>query len=164
MEESYSRKRRIKAAANHTELWVACADSGKQSGYDTLNSYHIGFVLGPCINAKAVILDYGKALSAVTARKDAAEAELLATRLKQLNDERKERHGRRRSGLSEFDRSTEAMTGYRRYLHGCHEKHGGIVASRIPGADTESRHLLLDQCRGRKMKRRDRAFIERIQC
>ena len=53
--------------------------------FDTLNSYHIGFVLGPCINASGR-LDTAKRSLRLLLAKDAAEAELLAARLKQLNE------------------------------------------------------------------------------
>ena len=48
--------------------------------FDTLNSYHIGFVLGPCINASGR-LDTAKRSLRLLLAKDAAEAELLAARL-----------------------------------------------------------------------------------
>ena len=100
--------------------------------FDTLNSYHIGFVLGPCINASGR-LDTAKRSLRLLLAKDAAEAELLATRLKQLNDERKElTQAAVDLACEQIDGSTEANDRVLVvYLPGCHESIAGIVAGRI---------------------------------
>lgn len=100
--------------------------------FDTLNSYHIGFVLGPCINASGR-LDTAKRSLRLLLAKDAAEAELLATRLKQLNDERKElTQAAVDLACEQIDGSTEANDRVLVvYLSDCHESIAGIVAGRI---------------------------------
>ena len=100
--------------------------------FDTLNSYHIGFVLGPCINASGR-LDTAKRSLRLLLAKDAAEAELLATRLKQLNDERKElTQAAVDLACEQIDGSTEANDRVLVvYLPDCHESIAGIVAGRI---------------------------------
>lgn len=100
--------------------------------FDTLNSYHIGFVLGPCINASGR-LDTAKRSLRLLLAKDAAEAELLATRLKQLNDERKElTQAAVDLACEQIDGSTEANDRVLVvHLPDCHESIAGIVAGRI---------------------------------
>ena len=102
--------------------------------FDTLNSYHIGFVLGPCINASGR-LDTAKRSLRLLLAKDAAEAELLAARLKQLNDERKElTQAAVDLACEQIDGSTEANDRVLVvYLPDCHESIAGIVAGRIRG-------------------------------
>ena len=100
--------------------------------FDTLNSYHIGFVLGPCINASGR-LDTAKRSLRLLLAKDAAEAELLAARLKQLNDERKElTQAAVDLPCEQIDGSTVANVRVLVvYLPDCHESIAGIVAGRI---------------------------------
>ena len=100
--------------------------------FDTLNSYHIGFVLGPCINASGR-LDTAKRSLRLLLAKDAAEAELLAARLKQLNDERKElTQAAVDLACEQIDGSTEANDRVLVvYIPDCHESIAGIVAGRI---------------------------------
>ena len=100
--------------------------------FDTLNSYHIGFVLGPCINASGR-LDTAKRSLRLLLAKDAAEAELLAARLKQLNDERKElTQAAVDLACEQIDGSTEVNDRVLVvYLPDCHESIAGIVAGRI---------------------------------
>ena len=100
--------------------------------FDTLNSYHIGFVLGPCITASGR-LDTAKRSLRLLLAKDAAEAELLAARLKQLNDERKElTQAAVDLACEQIDGSTEANDRVLVvYLPDCHESIAGIVAGRI---------------------------------
>ena len=56
---------------------------------DTLSAFHIGFVLGPCINASGRLATAKRAL-ALLDTKDQALAIERAAELKELNDERKE--------------------------------------------------------------------------
>ena len=100
--------------------------------FDTLNSYHIGFVLGPCINASGR-LDTAKRSLRLLLAKDAAEAETLAARLKQLNDERKElTQAAVDLACEQIDGSTEVNDRVLVvYLPDCHESIAGIVAGRI---------------------------------
>ena len=100
--------------------------------FDTLNSYHVGFVLGPCINASGR-LDTAKRSLRLLLAKDAAEAETLAARLKQLNDERKElTQAAVDLACEQIDGSTEVNDRVLVvYLPDCHESIAGIVAGRI---------------------------------
>ena len=100
--------------------------------FATLNSYHIGFVLGPCINASGR-LDTAKRSLRLLLAKDAKEAETLAAQLKQLNDERKElTQAAVDLACEQIDGSGEANDRVLVvYLPECHESIAGIVAGRI---------------------------------
>lgn len=97
-----------------------------------ISSYHIGFVLGPCINASGR-LDTAKRALALLLAEDDAEAEELAHTLKELNDERKDMT---QQGVAQ---AVELIEGGSLkedkvlvvYLPGCHESLAGIIAGRI---------------------------------
>lgn len=97
-----------------------------------ISSYHIGFVLGPCINASGR-LDTARRSMKLLLAKDIQEAKLLASDLKELNDERKtltqqaveEACAMIEGGLYQEDRVLVI------YLPGCHESIAGIVAGRL---------------------------------
>lgn len=97
-----------------------------------LSAYHIGFVLGPCMNATGR-LDTAKRALALLLSRDRAEAVAIATELKELNDSRKELtlKGTREavelienSGMQE-DKVLVV------YMPEVHESLAGIIAGRI---------------------------------
>ena len=99
---------------------------------ENITSYHIGFVLGPCLNASGRLDTAKKALELLSTR-DFAKAALLANELKLLNESRKELTDEgvqaaieqvEQGGLSE-DRVLVI------YLPDCHESIAGIIAGRI---------------------------------
>ena len=97
-----------------------------------LSAYHIGFVLGPCINASGRLDTAKRALSLLNAP-DRKEAVMLAEDLKALNDSRKEmtEQGVRQTvelveGTSLRDDKVLVV-----YLPDCHESIAGIIAGRI---------------------------------
>ena len=97
-----------------------------------LSSYHIGFVLGPCLNASGRLDTAKKALHLLTTN-DLAEAALLANELKMLNESRKEMTD---EGVNAAIRMVEeeGMEEDRVlvvYLPDCHESIAGIIAGRI---------------------------------
>ncbi len=98
----------------------------------TLSAYHIGFVLGPCLNATGRLDTATKALQMLNCD-DFGEAVTIAGELKELNDSRKEmtRQGTEAAiamieegGLCE-DKVLVI------YLPDCHESLAGIIAGRI---------------------------------
>ncbi len=97
-----------------------------------LTAYHIGFVIGPCINASGRLDTARRALNLLGA-KEKARAEELAGDLKALNDSRK---GLTEKGVQEAVRLIEE-TGFKKdrvlvvYLPECHESLAGIIAGRI---------------------------------
>ncbi len=97
-----------------------------------LTAYHIGFVIGPCINASGR-LDTAKRALELLGAESQAEAEKLAGDLKALNDSRKDLTAK---GTAEAIRLVEETSlGQDKvlviYLPGCHESLAGIIAGRI---------------------------------
>lgn len=97
-----------------------------------LNSYHIGFVLGPCINASGRLDTAKRALELLRA-KTKKEADILAGDLKALNDSRKDmtadavEQAKEQVELSAMKKDRVLVI----YLPDCHESLAGIVAGRI---------------------------------
>ncbi|MEE1315452.1 MAG: single-stranded-DNA-specific exonuclease RecJ, partial [Faecalimonas sp.] len=97
-----------------------------------LSPYHVGFVIGPCLNASGR-LDTAKRALELLCAKSKKEADVLAGDLKALNDNRKDLTALaveqaislvEESGLKE-DKVLVV------YLPDCHESLAGIVAGRI---------------------------------
>lgn len=104
------------------------------TGVDTanLNTYHIGFVIGPCINAGGRLDTAKRALELLNAS-NRREAVTLAADLKELNDSRKEMT---EEGVEEAVRQIESSFWKDDqvlvvYLPECHESIAGIIAGRI---------------------------------
>lgn len=97
-----------------------------------ITSYHIGFVLGPCINASGR-LDTARRSMRLLLAENQREAADLAFQLKELNDERKvltqeaveDACAMIERGDFEWDRVLVV------YLPTCHESIAGIVAGRL---------------------------------
>ena len=99
---------------------------------ERVECYHIGFVLGPCINA-AGRLDTAKRALELFLTEDENQATLLANELVVLNTERKEMTNR---GVEEAKRLVESVALQRDavlvlYLPEVHESIAGIIAGRI---------------------------------
>ena len=107
---------------------IACTGVDK----DRIGAYHIGFVLGPCMNASGR-LDTAKRTLNLLRAKSGKEADILAGDLKALNDSRKEMTDIAVEQARQIVDTTKA--GKDRvlvlYLPGCHESLAGIVAGRI---------------------------------
>ena len=104
------------------------------TGIDTanLNTYHIGFVIGPCINAGGRLDTAKRALELLNAS-NRREAVTLAADLKELNDSRKEMT---EEGVEEAVRQIESSSWKDDqvlvvYLPECYESIAGIIAGRI---------------------------------
>ncbi len=97
-----------------------------------LTAYHIGFVIGPCINASGR-LDTAKRALRLLGAESKAEAEELAGDLKALNDSRKDLtvKGTREAVelIEETDLKQDRVLVV--YLPDCHESLAGIIAGRI---------------------------------
>ena len=98
----------------------------------SLNSYHIGFVLGPCINASGRLDTAKRALKLLRVRTQ-KEADILAGDLKALNDSRKDMTEEAvklaKEQVETTDLSDDRVLVI--YLPDCHESLAGIVAGRI---------------------------------
>ena len=107
---------------------IECTGIDKNS----LNSYHIGFVLGPCINASGRLATAKRALELLRAGTQ-KEADILAGDLKALNDSRKDMT---EEAVKQAEEQVETTTISKDkvlvvYLPDCHESLAGIVAGRI---------------------------------
>lgn len=139
---------------------------------ERLSAYHIGFVLGPCINASGR-LDTAKRALALLNAKDAGEAIRLAEELKALNDERKDmtENGVEQAVDMIENTSLKEDKVLVVYLPDCHESIAGIIAGRIreryyrpvfvltdaeegvkgSGRSIESFHMFEEMCRCREL-------------
>lgn len=99
---------------------------------DTLSAFHIGFVLGPCINASGRLATAKRAL-ALLDTKDQALAIERAAELKELNDERKELTEQGLAQAVDLIEHSDLMEDRVLvvYLPNCHESLAGIIAGRI---------------------------------
>ena len=99
---------------------------------ERIRAYHIGFVLGPCMNASGR-LDTAKRALKLLGAEDKREADILAQELKALNDSRKEMTEEAVEQARELVETTPAGEDkvLVLYLPQCHESLAGIVAGRI---------------------------------
>ena len=99
---------------------------------DDISTYHLGFVIGPCMNASGR-LDTAKIAISLLSCNDRIEARNIAIELKELNDQRKDMTG---ENLEEAIKVIEENHMYDDmvlvvYLPECHESLAGIIAGRI---------------------------------
>ena len=97
-----------------------------------ISAYHIGFVLGPCINATGRLDTAKRALKLLMASTP-EQAKILAEELKSLNDERKDMTQQGVAEAMELMESTSMKEDKVLviYLPTCHESLAGIIAGRI---------------------------------
>lgn len=99
---------------------------------EQLSAYHVGFIIGPCINAGGRLDTAKRALELLNA-KTRREAVMLAEDLKALNDSRKEmtEKGVEQAVLQIEQTSLKEDKVLVVYLPDCHESIAGIIAGRI---------------------------------
>lgn len=97
-----------------------------------ISSYHLGFVIGPCINASGRLRSAEMALSLLLC-KNPKEALDLALHLKELNEERKDMTAKGVEDAIALVESSERKKDKVLvvYLPGCHESLAGIIAGRV---------------------------------
>ena len=99
---------------------------------DQIRAYHIGFILGPCLNASGRLDTAKRALELLRA-KNRGDADRLAGDLKALNDSRKdlteEAVAQAKEQVENGGLKNEKVLVI--YLPSCHESLAGIVAGRI---------------------------------
>lgn len=98
---------------------------------ETLSAFHIGFVLGPCVNASGR-LDTAKRALELFESVDMKEATIIATELKDLNESRKNMtvsFANEAIKMVEEEFSNDKVIVV--FLPSCHESIAGIVAGRI---------------------------------
>ena len=100
-------------------------------GEEKISAFHIGFVLGPCLNATGRIDSADRALELLTTD-SVSEAMQLAGDLRNLNESRKILTERgTEAAIQIIDNSPEADDVLVVYLPDCHESVAGIIAGRL---------------------------------
>lgn len=98
---------------------------------DAITAYHIGFVIGPCLNASGRLKTAKLALGLLLCE-DEAEADRVAGELKALNDQRKDMT---QKGIDEAAALADGLYQDDKvlvvFLPDCHESLAGIVAGRL---------------------------------
>lgn len=99
---------------------------------ENISPYHIGFILGPCLNASGRLDTAKRALQLLLAD-SREEAAILAGDLKNLNESRKEMTAQGLEKAIEQVESTSMMedTVLVVFLPECHESLAGIIAGRL---------------------------------
>ena len=99
---------------------------------ENISPYHIGFILGPCLNASGRLDTAKRALQLLLAD-SREEAAVLAGDLKNLNESRKEMTAQGLEKAIEQVESTSMMedTVLVVFLPACHESLAGIIAGRL---------------------------------
>ncbi len=97
-----------------------------------LSAYHLGYIIGPCLNASGR-LDTAKKGLRLLLSETKEEADLLAGELKQLNDTRKEMTAKSLEQAIKLveDGGMEEDKVLVVYLKDCHESLAGIIAGRL---------------------------------
>ena len=96
-----------------------------------LSAYHIGFVIGPCLNAGGR-LQTAKAALRLFLSEDEEEAERLAEELKELNDVRKDMTKKGEDeAIAQVEERYMGDKVLVVFLPDCHESLAGIIAGRV---------------------------------
>ena len=97
-----------------------------------ISAYHIGFIIGPCMNASGRLSTAKRALRLLLAE-DPKEAATLAEDLKSLNDSRKDMTAKGVEEAVEMVEHTDLKNDRVLviYLPHCHESLAGIIAGRV---------------------------------
>ena len=122
----------LKCLQKTTHPGMSALIEANELARDTLSAFHIGFVLGPCINASGRLATAKRAL-ALLDTKDQALAMERAAELKELNDERKELTEQGLAQAVDLIEHSDLMEDRVLvvYLPNCHESLAGIIAGRI---------------------------------
>ena len=99
----------------------------------TITAYHIGFILGPCMNASGRLSTAKRALDLLLTEDEKEASIFLAQDLKALNDSRKDMTAKGVEQAVEMVENTELIKDRVLviYLPDCHESLAGIIAGRI---------------------------------
>ena len=125
-------KEALKLLKTTTHLGISALIEVNEISRETISAFHIGFVLGPCINASGR-LDTAKRALELLKTTDYEKALVKAAELKALNDERKSmtddgvQQALDQIENSDMKRDRVLVI----YLPDCHESLAGIIAGRI---------------------------------
>lgn len=104
----------------------------KLNEIDKISGYHLGFIIGPCLNAAGRLDTAGRALELLTCE-DYREGIFMASELKALNESRKTMTEKAVEQAIQWveENCTETETVLVIYLPDCHESLAGIIAGRV---------------------------------
>lgn len=111
---------------------------------DRITAYHIGFVIGPCLNAGGRLKSAKLALRLLLSEAE-EEADSLADELKELNDRRKDLTKLwTEEAVSQVEERYSAHKVLVVYLPPCHESLAGIIAGRLREQFQRPAYVLTD--------------------
>lgn len=115
------------ASAGLRALVEACGQE-----VDKLTAYHIGFVIGPCLNASGRLRTAQLALELLLCQEDNLRTQEMAAELKNLNEERKNMtQTGMEQAFAQVDEELSEDDVLVVYLPDCHESLAGIIAGRV---------------------------------
>ncbi len=121
----------LKAMENTSNIGLKCLINDRLGENATILPYHIGFVLGPCINASGRLDSAAKSLELLLSEDD-DKAREIASKLIALNDERKSKTNEgvdKAFSIIEKEYSNDKILVV--YIPDIHESIAGIVAGRV---------------------------------
>ncbi len=114
----------------------------------TISPYHLGFVIGPCLNASGRLDTARKAIELLDAT-DLQKADALAEEIVQLNNERKEMTEHYRlEAVRQAEHCEDRVLVL--YFPECHESIAGIIAGKVREAFNKPTFILTDGEKGVK--------------
>ena len=121
----------LKKIGSTKNLGLRCLAEKNNLDLNHLTAYHIGFVIGPCLNAGGRLQTAKMALALLLAR-TGEEADRLALELKELNDQRKDMTVKGTEEASALvDQYYQKDKVLVVFLPDCHESLAGIIAGRL---------------------------------
>ena len=117
----------------------------------SLSSYHIGFVIGPCLNAGGRLETARHAVSLLL-EENPGEARAKAEKLRSLNEERKDMTEKEAAKAIDMVENTELINDNVLvvYLPECHESVAGIIAGRVKEYFYRPTFVITDASEGAK--------------
>lgn len=119
----------LKLMKNTTNLGLKSLIEATGIKKDSISSYHLGFILGPCVNSSGR-LDTANLSLELFKTSDEQRAKKIASELAELNNERKdmtEKNTKIAVDMAANDTNNILVL----YLKDCHESIAGIVAGRV---------------------------------
>ncbi|BCN29922.1 single-stranded-DNA-specific exonuclease RecJ [Anaeromicropila herbilytica] len=125
-------KHGLKMLSSTSHLGLKALIEESKLNANCITVYHLGFIIGPCINASGR-LESAKVGLRLLLSEDENEARLLAKKLKNLNDERKDLTSEGLVKAVEIIENSEIKSDkvIVVYIEDCHESLAGIIAGRI---------------------------------
>ena len=116
-------------SSTHCGIQALCAANGITG--EALDTYRLGFVLGPCINATGRLETAERGVKLLLS-KDGQEAQEIAEKLKELNEIRRDMTAKGVQGAVKIEEEKgEPDRVLVVFLEDCHESLAGIIAGRL---------------------------------